>query len=67
MTTSNTSNTSTTPRNIGLALAALTVTAPAALALVAPAEIALMTALVLPFVTMSWLEGRLPRLSAAHA
>jgi hypothetical protein len=62
-----TAKTSIAPRTIGLALAAATVTAPVALALVAPAEIAAMAALVLPFVTMSWLEGRLPRVAAATA
>lgn len=59
--------TPTASRTTGLALAAATVATPAALALVVPAEIVLMLALVLPFVTMSWLEGRVPPVSPLHA
>jgi len=57
-------------RTASMALAGVTVALPLVLALFAPAEIVLPLALVLPFGTMIWLEGKRPaapagRLSAA--
>lgn len=57
-------------RTTSVALAGVTVALPLVLALFAPAEIVLPLALVLPFGTMIWLEGKRPaaplsRLSAA--
>jgi len=48
-------------RTTSVAVAGVTVALPLVLALIAPAEIVLPLALVLPFGTMMWLEGKRPR------
>jgi len=58
-----TTTVATPRRTASVTVAGITVALPLVLALFAPAEIVMSLALVLPFVTMMWLEHALPRVT----